>query len=396
MDQKKLCNSSFVPSLPLLVLLLLLCILMTNNPSSFGLASKSNNNNNNNNNNNSDLLASTMFSFGDSILDAGNNHFNQNCSAQADFPPYGSTFFHRPTGRFTNGRTVIDFISEYIGIDFQKPFLEAQMAVSNGSWKAYPSNGINFASAGSGVLEDTNKYFGVTPLQVQLQQFKTLLRQNHTDEKSIKKSLFFMESGSNDIYGYFLSIDNSSQKPEVYVQAMLTEVSKFVEELYKLGARRIGLFSLGPVGCVPARVLIGGPAHKCYGKMNKMVKDYNKGLESLVKDIPVKYSGMVAIYGSVYDVVQRFRTAPSRYGFTNVSEACCGGGVLRGEVQCGREGYKMCGKADEYLFWDYFHPTQHAYKIISKALWTGSTARIRPVNIKTLAYMTLSAPPSIN
>lgn len=54
-----------------------------------------------------------IFSFGDSILDAGNNHFIKNCTAQADFPPYGSSFFHHPTGRFTNGRTVVDFICEY-------------------------------------------------------------------------------------------------------------------------------------------------------------------------------------------------------------------------------------------------------------------------------------------
>lgn len=31
------------------------------------------------------------------------------------------------------------------------------MAVINGSRKDYPANGINFASAGSGVLTETNK-----------------------------------------------------------------------------------------------------------------------------------------------------------------------------------------------------------------------------------------------
>ena len=70
----------------------------------------------------SSLLISVSFSlhvpaiitFGDSIFDAGNNHFNKNCTAQADFPPYGSSFFHHPTGRFTNGRTVADFICEFI------------------------------------------------------------------------------------------------------------------------------------------------------------------------------------------------------------------------------------------------------------------------------------------
>lgn len=145
----------------------------------------------------SSLLISVSFSlhvpaiitFGDSIFDAGNNHFNNNCTAQADFPPYGSSFFHHPTGRFTNGRTVADFICEFIiylylyiyihlhnvfarliyfllnrwraaqfiGIELQKPYLEARIAVINGSRKDYPANGINFASAGSGVLMETNK-----------------------------------------------------------------------------------------------------------------------------------------------------------------------------------------------------------------------------------------------
>ncbi|KAB1205641.1 GDSL esterase/lipase 6 [Morella rubra] len=64
-----------------------------------------------------------IFTFGDSILESGNNHFNHNISLQADFPPYGTIYFPYPTGRFTNGRTVVDFISEYIGIEFQQPYL---------------------------------------------------------------------------------------------------------------------------------------------------------------------------------------------------------------------------------------------------------------------------------
>lgn len=46
--------------------------------------------------------------------------------------------------------------AEFLGIAFQKPFLEAQLEVVNGSLKEYPSNGLNFASAGSGLLTATN------------------------------------------------------------------------------------------------------------------------------------------------------------------------------------------------------------------------------------------------
>lgn len=49
--------------------------------------------------------------------------------------------------------------AQFLGIALQKPFLEAQLEVVNGSVKEYPSNGINFASAGSGLLRATNKEF---------------------------------------------------------------------------------------------------------------------------------------------------------------------------------------------------------------------------------------------
>lgn len=50
------------------------------------------------------------FAFGDSLADVGTNNFLPQATApRADFPPYGKTFFKKPTGRFTNGRNAIDF-----------------------------------------------------------------------------------------------------------------------------------------------------------------------------------------------------------------------------------------------------------------------------------------------
>ncbi|XP_022871278.1 GDSL esterase/lipase 6 [Olea europaea var. sylvestris] len=310
----------------------------------------------------------SIYVFGDSLFDAGNNHYNKNCTAQADFPPYGSTFFHHPTGRFTNGRTVADFISRFIGFPFQQPFLEVQNEIKNGSTKGYPSNGLNFASAGSGVLRATN----------QDSQFV------------IQQSLFLLESGSNDIFTYFDPFSTPTLTPDAYVGSMLLEVRKFIDQICKLGARRIAIFSLGPVGCVPARVLLPGtPVTKCYEKMNKMVENYNQGLEGVVNGIPVKYPGAFGVLGEVYKTVQDFRANPRRYGFANVTDACCGDGILGGFLQCGKEGYTVCKNPNEYLFWDFFHPSEHTYKLIAKALWAGGHTRIRPLNLKTLANMTL-------
>ncbi|KAF6172326.1 hypothetical protein GIB67_024948 [Kingdonia uniflora] len=350
----------------------------------------------------------------------------------------------------------VSIAAQFLGIDLQKPYLEIDLGIINGSHKGYPSNGINFASAGSGVLNDTNLDLGVMPIQEQLLKFQNLMKSKKVDIRLVEQSLFFFESGSNDIFNYFLPFFPPTLEPDAFVLAMLTQVKHFVYQTYKLGARRFGIFGLGPVGCVPARVnLPEAPIDRCYGKMNKMVKNYNLGLESIVNDFPVTYPGAISVYGAVYDIVQLFRAIPQHYGsilpvivnlqiysptmdklsltsqnirswgysshcqlilrlfqkfirfslfllihcslvpyftgFTNTTSACCGNGTLGGLVQCGTEGsYEACKNPNEFLFWDYFHPSERSYKLLSKALWAGKRSRIRPFNLKTLANITVS------
>jgi len=54
------------------------------------------------------------FVFGDSVLDVGENNYVPNAEYHANFPPYGETFFHRPTGRFSNGRNLGDFFGVWL------------------------------------------------------------------------------------------------------------------------------------------------------------------------------------------------------------------------------------------------------------------------------------------
>lgn len=52
-----------------------------------------------------------FFVFGDSLVDNGNNNYLAT-SARADAPPYGIDYpSGRPTGRFSNGYNIPDFIS---------------------------------------------------------------------------------------------------------------------------------------------------------------------------------------------------------------------------------------------------------------------------------------------
>ncbi|OAY36340.1 hypothetical protein MANES_11G013800v8 [Manihot esculenta] len=89
-----------------------------------------------------------FFIFGDSFLDAGNNNYiNTTTLDQANFWPYGETHFNFPTGRFSDGRLMVDFIAEYANLPLILPFL--QPGIDQYRF------GVNFASGGAGALVET-------------------------------------------------------------------------------------------------------------------------------------------------------------------------------------------------------------------------------------------------
>lgn len=69
-----------------------------------------------------------IFSFGDSIIDTGNFvHMLDNDQSRYNEFPYGMTFFKNATGRFCDGRVLVDFYGEHCGcIDLSAPNLLAR------------------------------------------------------------------------------------------------------------------------------------------------------------------------------------------------------------------------------------------------------------------------------
>lgn len=74
-------------------------------------------------------LVPAMFIFGDSLIDNGNNN-NLPSFAKANYFPYGIDFNGGPTGRFSNGYTMVDvignihtFIHLFIFVFFSKYFI---------------------------------------------------------------------------------------------------------------------------------------------------------------------------------------------------------------------------------------------------------------------------------
>ncbi|KAK6124371.1 hypothetical protein DH2020_041864 [Rehmannia glutinosa] len=73
-----------------------------------------------------------FFVFGDSTVDSGNNNYIKTIS-KSNFPPYGKDFpNHIPTGRFTNGRLVTDFLASDVGIkDYIPPYLDPTLSLDD-------------------------------------------------------------------------------------------------------------------------------------------------------------------------------------------------------------------------------------------------------------------------
>lgn len=64
-----------------------------------------------------DPIAPCYFIFGDSLVDSGNNN-RLTSLARANYFPYGIDFQFGPTGRFSNGKTTVDVISNLITTPF--------------------------------------------------------------------------------------------------------------------------------------------------------------------------------------------------------------------------------------------------------------------------------------
>eukprot|EP01018_Ginkgo_biloba_P018046 Gb_01601 [translate_table: standard] len=317
-------------------------------------------------------LVPALFIFGDSTVDVGNNNHLLTL-VKSDFPPYGRDFdTHTPTGRFCDGRLATDFTAETLGFtSFPPAYLSAQATGKD------LLTGVNFASGASGIYDNTAHNFNALSLTQQLQyfrQYQSKLENLVGRSKAsaiVSGALYIISTGASDfVQNYYINprLMEQYSVPQ-YIQLLVQLFSQFVQNLYKLGATKIGVTSLPPMGCLPASItLFGHGSNGCVTRLNSDAQLYNRRLNSTVTALGKKLPGLKIvvfdIYTTLYDIVKH----PADNGFAEARKACCGTGTIETAILCNSRSIGTCANATQYVFWDSFHPTQAANQLLANAL----------------------------
>ncbi|KAK7262984.1 hypothetical protein RJT34_30567 [Clitoria ternatea] len=233
--------------------------------------------------------------------------------------------------------------------------------------------GVCFASAGAGFDPVTNELASVLSIEDQLNMFKEYkgkLIAAVGEEKTsliLADSVIIISMGSNDISGtYFLSpYRRIMYNIEDYTTMLVNASSNFLQELYNLGARRIGVLSLGPVGCVPMqRTISGGKDRKCVESVNQASRVYNSKISSSIVALSQSLPDARLVYLEIYDEFNHVMEHLSQFGFEEGSKQCCGIANLEVGPFCNSFALKICEDASKYVFWDSYHPTEKFYSIL--------------------------------
>ncbi|XP_042493784.1 GDSL esterase/lipase At1g71250-like [Macadamia integrifolia] len=336
-------------------------------------------------------LVPAMFVFGDSLVDNGNNNFLSSI-AKSNYIPYGIDFYAGPTGRFSNGRTVVDMLGEMLGL----PYVPAYADPTTSGAKIL--SGVNYASAAAGILEETGYHLGERYiLSRQVLNFENTLNQLRTQmdpvylPQYLAKSIAVMVIGSNDyINNYLLPPLYSTSynyNPTDYANLLINRYTRQILALYNVGLRKFFLAGIGPLGCIPNQLATGeAPPGRCVAYVNEIVGLFNVRLRSLVDQLNSNHPGAIFVYANTYGALGDTLNNPATYGFSVVDKGCCGLGRNQGQITCLPFSIP-CPERNQYIFWDAFHPTQAVNAILARRAFSGPPSDCYPMNIQQVIQM---------
>lgn len=94
---------------------------------------------------------------------------------------------------------------------------------------------------------------------------------------------------------------------------MLISAAIYGQNLYDLGARRIGVTTLPPTGCLPAAItLFGRGTNQCVAKLNKDAISFNNKLNRTSQKLKSKLPGIKLVVFDIYQPLFDLITKPAQ------------------------------------------------------------------------------------
>ncbi|VVA94417.1 unnamed protein product [Arabis nemorensis] len=329
-----------------------------------------------------------IFNFGDSNSDTG----GLSAAFGQAGPPHGASFFGSPAGRYCDGRLVIDFIAESLGLPYLSAFLD--------SVGSNFSHGANFATAGSTIRAPNTTLHqsgGFSPfsLDVQLVQFSNFHNRSQTlrsrggvyttmlpEANSFSQALYTFDIGQNDLTAGYFANKTVEQIGTIDVPEVISQFKNAVTNIYNQGGRYFWIHNTGPIGCL-AYVIEWFPikasdfdSHECASPLNNLAQEFNHALKQAVIELRAFLSEAAITYVDVYSAKHELFVHAQGHGFKRSCVSCCGHGGKynynkhiwcgKKEILKGKEIYigKPCDEPDKAVVWDGVHLTQAANKFI--------------------------------
>ncbi|XP_059292576.1 GDSL esterase/lipase At1g54790 [Lycium ferocissimum] len=331
-----------------------------------------------------------VFNFGDSNSDTGGLVAGVGDRLE---PPNGQTYFKNPSGRFCDGRLIIDFLMDAMDLPFLNSYLDSVAAPSF-------RKGANFAAAGSTILPATASSVSPFSFGIQVAQFfrfknrvlevqaKSRKYDKYVPAKDFfQKGLYMFDIGQNDLAGGFYS--KTLDQILASIPTILSEFEDGVKTLYDIGARNFWVHNTGPLGCLGQNIAkFGTDASKldelgCVSSHNQAAKLLNLQLYALGKKLQGQYSDANITHVDIFSIKSNLIANNSKYGFAQPLMACCGYGGpplnYDSRIACGQTKVldgnnvtaKACNDSSEYINWDGIHYTETANQFVASQILTG-------------------------
>ncbi|GAB2278037.1 hypothetical protein Dimus_012736 [Dionaea muscipula] len=311
-------------------------------------------------------LVPAFFVLGDSSVDCGTNNY-LGTLARADRLPYGRDFdTHRPTGRFCNGRIPVDYLALKLGLPFVPSYLGQAGTMED------MIHGVNFASAGAGIIFSSGSELGQhISFTQQIQQVTDTCQQ------------FMLSMAVQTRY-----------LPWGFNHFLATTMKQEIKNLHATSVRNIVVTGLAPMGCAPYYLWrYRSKDGECISEINDMIMEFNFAMRYMVQELIQELPNANIIFCDVFeasmDIIKNFQ----QFGFRVSTDACCGLGKYKGWILC-LSPEMACEDASIHIWWDQFHPTDKVNAILADNIWSGlHTNMCYPMNMKDMVILASEKPP---